>query len=41
MKGRTVERIKRDEMIERLIKRVAGDLITLFICTFQKTEKER
>ena len=41
MKGKTVERIKREEEIEKLIKRVAGDIITLFICTLQKTEKER
>ena len=40
MKGKTVKRIKREEEIERAIKKLADAVITLFIYTFQNTEKE-
>ena len=41
MKGKTVERIKRDEATEELIKTVASGLVSLFIYTFQNTEKKK
>ena len=41
MKGKTVERIKREEEIERLIKNMASDITTLFFFIVQKMEKER
>ena len=40
MKGKTVERIKREEEIERAIKQVAEGITTLFFFIFQNTEKE-
>ena len=41
MKGRIIKRIKREEEIERAIKKVAEGITTIFFCIFQNTEKER